>query len=681
MSGIHKLHLEDALDESPQTRSLLGVFEEDASSLREYTRGLHACCHRVLQAQTEMVKATQSLSQQLKTYDLEKYPLESEGDMTAPTLQQFAVYVDELSSLHQILATQLSDGMMYPIGRFLQADLDEIYSMGEVMRMSTDEHEAALERYMKMSKKKSNEKQRQEVAEDIYAMKKKLHKTALHYYSALNALQYKRRSAILEPMVGYLRAYKSFSDLLKETAVRPEVDEFLGNITTNVNEVKKEMMENNQKAVELIELLETSSEPLYHVERPPEISGFAPVTSLAQKGGYLYHRTKSMLSTRWDRCYFFTQAGNLMCQAKDQVAGSLTLDLNEKGIYAEPIECDDRRNVFQVVSPSTKQTVILQAENENERDEWILTIGNIVRNSGYVKDNVRPDSKVESKSSPSKSSTVPIPALKNASGDSTGKSGPPATPPSTPQDIGLIPDAPIQFDIITPSEDGQETPAAAKEGPPRRVNPFDHNSRVEIVQGNHEDNSAFYETFEVRFLGSMQVRYDKGEKLIWETMRQIMAARAMHNIFRTTESLLVVSCDRVKLVDPSTNTMRVAYPLEDISYWTVHQENKRLFGLISRTRSATPERRPHFTCHVFECNTTGEEICAALGAVTRIAFQALMERKALEKHVKEQVILMENISKMEDLEVKDEPDASEEEPKISEDGRSEEQESSQLPEA
>ena len=51
------------------------------------------------------------------------------------------------------------------------------------------------------------------------------------------------------------------------------------------------MMENNQKAVELIELLETSSEPLYHVERPPEMTGFAPVTSLAQKGGYLYHRT------------------------------------------------------------------------------------------------------------------------------------------------------------------------------------------------------------------------------------------------------------------------------------------------------------------------------------------------------------------------------------------------------
>ena len=30
----------------------------------------------------------------------------------------------QLSSVQQVLATQLSDGMMYPIGRFLQADLD-----------------------------------------------------------------------------------------------------------------------------------------------------------------------------------------------------------------------------------------------------------------------------------------------------------------------------------------------------------------------------------------------------------------------------------------------------------------------------------------------------------------------------------------------------------------------------
>ena len=31
-----------------------------------------------------------------------------------------------------------------------------------------------------------------------------------------------------------------------------------------------------------------------------------------------------------------------------QVAGSLVLDLNDDGVFAEPAEADDRRNVFQL---------------------------------------------------------------------------------------------------------------------------------------------------------------------------------------------------------------------------------------------------------------------------------------------------------------------------------------------
>lgn len=37
-----------------------------------------------------------------------------------------------------------------------------------------------------------------------------------------------------------------------------------------------------------------------------------------------------------------------------------------------------------------------------------------------------------------------------------------------------------------------------------------------------------------------------GEKLVHETMRQIMAARAIHNVFKMTESRLVVSSEAMR---------------------------------------------------------------------------------------------------------------------------------------
>lgn len=59
-------------------------------------------------------------------------------------------------------------------------------------------------------------------------------------------------------------------------------------------------------------------------------------------------------------------------------------------------------------------------------------------------------------------------------------------------------------------------------------------------------DSILHQLFIVRFLGSMEVRTAESADVISETMRQILAARAIHNIFRMTESHLLVTCDCLK---------------------------------------------------------------------------------------------------------------------------------------
>lgn len=59
-------------------------------------------------------------------------------------------------------------------------------------------------------------------------------------------------------------------------------------------------------------------------------------------------------------------------------------------------------------------------------------------------------------------------------------------------------------------------------------------------------DSILHQLFIVRFLGSMEVKAAESTDVISETMRQILAARAIHNIFRMTESHLLVTCDCLK---------------------------------------------------------------------------------------------------------------------------------------
>lgn len=59
-------------------------------------------------------------------------------------------------------------------------------------------------------------------------------------------------------------------------------------------------------------------------------------------------------------------------------------------------------------------------------------------------------------------------------------------------------------------------------------------------------DSLLQQVFAVRFLGSMAVRCGKNQEVIYEAMRQVLAARAIHNIFRTTESHLMVTSSNLR---------------------------------------------------------------------------------------------------------------------------------------
>ncbi|XP_074646175.1 DCC-interacting protein 13-alpha-like isoform X3 [Tubulanus polymorphus] len=649
MPGIERLHLEEALEDSPQTRSLLGVFENDADILGKYAKSFHQCCDRIHRAQSELSAATQALSQLLKNYEKQRFPLESDDSILTSTIMQFSTYLDEISSMQQVLATQLADSMMYPVTRFLHADLDEIQTMGEMFQVSTQEHEQAVAKYMKIPRKRDNEKQRFEGNEELYVMKKKFHQTALHYYSSLNAIQYKRKYAFLEPLLGYMHAHRSFFQLCNEAIVRPETEEMLSNISASVQGVHQEMNQEIERSVEFMNTLEHQCNHLYYAEPVGDMPYIPPNLNLTQKAGYLFMRSKTALfASSWDRSYFFIQGGNLMSQSKAEVAGGLVLDLNEEGLHAEPADADDRRFIFHIVAPSTKKTVILQAENERERDEWIATVNNIVKEGGYVKDKVlQPVKKRVASVSSKPKHDSPNEASRRRPHSITGiqqSHSSPTSPDRSPVDNFLY-GTPIQFDMISPSDEGKSL--NPKEGPPR-INPFDQSSDALAEEGSEEKEAAYCQTYVVRFLGSMEVAGDRGEALVHETIRQIMAARAIHNIFKMMESHLVITNKSLKLLDPANKNVRTEFALEDISYWCAHNENKRLFAFITRNKAGGGEQ-PTFACHVFECNATGEEICQSISGATKVAFHSLMERRSKQKmKVQEKELLLANINSLED---------------------------------
>uniref|UniRef100_A0A673IXZ7 DCC-interacting protein 13-beta-like n=1 Tax=Sinocyclocheilus rhinocerous TaxID=307959 RepID=A0A673IXZ7_9TELE len=294
----HKLLLEEALQDSPQTRSLLSVFEEDAGTLTNYTNQLLQSMQRVFGAQNEMALATEQLSKQLLDYEKQNFALAKGEEEVINTLQHFAKSVEELNSLHSELATQIADKMVFPMVQFREKDLTEISTLKEIFGIASDEHEAAMVKYSRLPKKRENEKIKAEVVREVAYCRRKQHQAAMQYYCALNALQYRKRVAMLEPMLGYTHAqinvFKKGMELVSK-----KMDSFLSSVSSMNQSIE------SQLEVEA-EVMRSSQRELLSVDDSvymPDHDQVPVNRALIQKAGYLNIRKSLILQAESKKEY------------------------------------------------------------------------------------------------------------------------------------------------------------------------------------------------------------------------------------------------------------------------------------------------------------------------------------------------------------------------------------------
>lgn len=659
MSGMQTLRLQDAKDDSPQTRTLLNLFEQDALVMVDYVSQVTSLFQDLIAAQQHSMVSLRALSEKLLEFEKwgPSFPLGRDDSILVLTLQQFGVTLEKLSVVHEVLTRQLTSHIT-PLHEFANLEKANISRFQQLCQQSEEVHEQVLAKYSRLSKRKELEtKACIESTEELHKARRDVLKNTMERYTNLNKLQYKRTTCLLEPFIGAFEAFKQFQTTGTNVHSK-DFHDYVGDIKASVSSVQMEMTKFLDKAAAEMVDMDQSSHYYFVPEPTPDMQLKAkPVNKkLHQKGGYLWIRTKSGLSHKWERKYFFTQGSNLMSQGKGEIAGSLIIDLER--CIVQPADVDDRRFVFQLNDTvDVKRVVILQAISGSEREEWIYTIRNI--NTGYANESGTtqklspellpklPYSEQQNKTSHQPASQplkLSIPQkVDKGKGDShhsqKSKSlpkGVPPTPPPSPLD-SFLPDTPIQFDMISPVMDtvplGQQPPPPSPEkngqvGPPKRINPFNQSSSQIRDDQLKASIPGFIQMFTVRFLGSMQVATDKGSEVIMNTIRNIMTARAIHNIFKTTESNFIITSQNIRIEDLSSKTVKAIIPLQDISFWSAHHENKRWFAFISHARQEGGIQ-PKFTCQVFETDTLAEDICKSLSMAAEIAFKAAMMQKSV----------------------------------------------------
>jgi len=167
-----------------------------------------------------MISANQELAYYLRLYGKQSSPFElntinqeEEGDENnklASTLNQFANYMDEVSSCFQVFVTQINEAMIEPLNKVVESEFDDLQTAAQMYAISSEENDLALHKYLRLPARKEQDAQRKQFSEECFAFKKKFHQTSLNYFSSLNHLQIKREYMLVEPMLSMMHSFKIF---------------------------------------------------------------------------------------------------------------------------------------------------------------------------------------------------------------------------------------------------------------------------------------------------------------------------------------------------------------------------------------------------------------------------------------------------------------------------------------
>ncbi|KAF8568658.1 hypothetical protein P879_01443 [Paragonimus westermani] len=386
MNEVDSFDLNDVHLAAPHTRFLVQATQKKANIIARQTQEIHQAISSVYHAQVTLTESYRNLSSVLRSTASGCAELSEPGEQYKQFNFQFVSVMDEIIELHQAMCTDLQSSVLDRLQEYVDffSGLPYLANSVEICDKSRDQ---AFHTFMKLPKK-TNLKTLQTALLELATFRREYERTATMYYGYLNQAERLREIIPLLTMIGFLERYaqhmKTMAKLtssemavtlleLIQSTLQRKLDDESTMSTRFTNRADELRFESLSKFCSDPWLLTPDMSGDLHPNIAPQ-----PNRKLQSKCGRLLMRTRVNLVWRWVEVFCHTQAGSLMSQQYGEIGASLLVDLSQKGVYTEAVDCDDRRNVFQIVSPTLNKMVILQAESQLDRDEWIYTLTNVI---------------------------------------------------------------------------------------------------------------------------------------------------------------------------------------------------------------------------------------------------------------------------------------------------------------
>ncbi|EFX85448.1 hypothetical protein DAPPUDRAFT_314258 [Daphnia pulex] len=274
-------------------------------------------------------------------------------------LNKVANSLQETIKYHSILIDQTSRSVSRSLNNFLKKDLKQVKDSRQHFDKISADLDTALARHAQ-APKNSNKNQVDETSNVLIATRSCFRYTALDHLYTISLVQSKKRHEILDPLLSYMHAQSTFfhqgSDLFQDT------DPFLKNIGSEVTQLREETNALERELGNRHSVV--TSKDLVPMLKSETLNG-------TRMEGYLFKRTTSPFKT-WNRRWFAICSSQLIYRKRTGDREGTIMEQDLKLCSVRPLVDIDRRNCFEVISPTKSH--VLQADSEEMFQVWIQAI-------------------------------------------------------------------------------------------------------------------------------------------------------------------------------------------------------------------------------------------------------------------------------------------------------------------
>ncbi|KAI9090469.1 hypothetical protein DFS34DRAFT_654057 [Phlyctochytrium arcticum] len=383
--------LELAKTDSPFYRANISQFQVELDALTKWLDGL---C-RGLRLYTENMLKTNEVQRSV----ISKLIAQSSSDLIERSITRMTG--DALQHININKAKMIDDineQLIEPFQGFLKQDVKEIKEVSRSYDRRLERYENATARYAGLSRSKDSSALREE-AFVLYEIRKQYLRASFEFTHQIILFRVRSHSLMMGNLMSLINSHCEFHD--SSWKVVKELVPVLAKLKSNLEETVRvrnhgaAKLDSQRRNIEEETVVKAKPQVtpgvsqtqapegtvgVKSVMRSTPVPGIPGAETPPEKEGYLWKKTigtKGLTTLSWHRVWFMLKNGGISyCLVSGKQGGVVlgTPALNILLCSVRVARGEDRRFCFELSTVKTRHNILLQAESEDEMNNWITAI-------------------------------------------------------------------------------------------------------------------------------------------------------------------------------------------------------------------------------------------------------------------------------------------------------------------